>query len=532
MSTIGDTEILKLMNEIQTLRYTDLELLKKLCIKLKSIGKIHKDEYLLAFSYHYLGEYYLGISESKNCIKNLIKGIEIEERNGYNSLLAQSYNLFGILFANLDDEQTALGYFLEGRTIASKNKYYDIEGMILCNIGEVFMTIKEYKMALKYYKKGYQINVKGRNSKSSITFSDGLQFNNIGAAYFYLGDYKKALFYNDKSLEVILKKEKMFILPTIYAIRAKILYALKDKEQAYENAMISINAINNNCDKRECFSSCLEIVRLFLELEKLEDASTAIELIYELAKEIDYPSKWIKAYESIIEYCKLTNDTEKLNEAYGKYYEWQREMEIALNKAKADGVKNKLDLNTMISEKEKILETNEKLKDLSEIDALTGLANRYKLDIYCVKMLQKAKISNKSFGILIIDVDYFKQYNDTYGHLKGDGCIKKISKLLKEMSSKNYFPARYGGDEFFVIITNQTNEQIMDFAKSLSCKLDDLRILHGRSPISKAVTISQGFTNVIPTKDLMVKELVKQADEALYNSKCRGRNCVSSFQTM
>ncbi|MDD6183180.1 MAG: GGDEF domain-containing protein, partial [Lachnospiraceae bacterium] len=130
--------------------------------------------------------------------------------------------------------------------------------------------------------------------------------------------------------------------------------------------------------------------------------------------------------------------------------------------------------------------------------------------------------------VCMLDIDYFKEYNDTYGHQKGDECIKKIGKLLKKeiKSVKNTFCARYGGDEFVIFYQNKSDEEIHRIAARLKKRVQDLKIQHDASEINSVVSISQGIYNRVPSEEDSLEDYLRMADKALYRVKQSGRNGI------
>lgn len=167
-----------------------------------------------------------------------------------------------------------------------------------------------------------------------------------------------------------------------------------------------------------------------------------------------------------------------------------------------------------------------KIKDFSEKDELTNLYNRRKLNHYIDAETVNIQDNILSAGVLMMDVDYFKRYNDTYGHIQGDYVLQSIGAVLKETASEqDIFTARYGGEEFIVIIQNKNPEQVSEIAEEIKKKIDRLRIPHKTSDIADTVTVSIGqyYSNENQTQ---IIDMVKKADEALYEAKHRGRNQI------
>ncbi len=173
-------------------------------------------------------------------------------------------------------------------------------------------------------------------------------------------------------------------------------------------------------------------------------------------------------------------------------------------------------------------EANEELKNLATIDKLTGLSNRRKFDEYYSLEWRRSVREAKALTIIMIDVDYFKLFNDTYGHQAGDKCLKKIAKLLRRTSNRaGDIVARYGGEEFVVVLSEANKQVAYTVSSAIKKMVKKLKIQHSKSPINKYVTVSIGCASIVPSKSIKPADLLKAADDALYTSKEEGRNRVT-----
>jgi len=168
------------------------------------------------------------------------------------------------------------------------------------------------------------------------------------------------------------------------------------------------------------------------------------------------------------------------------------------------------------------------LENISYLDGLTGIFNRRKFDEYLESTWNLAVRISMPVSMIIMDIDFFKQYNDLYGHQEGDNCLVKIAQALsKTIVRKTDFLARYGGEEFVCILPNTPIDDTFIIAEKLRESIRLLRIPHADSKVEKIVTISAGVASKFPTKNLSYTALIKAADEALYKAKQTGRNKVS-----
>lgn len=165
------------------------------------------------------------------------------------------------------------------------------------------------------------------------------------------------------------------------------------------------------------------------------------------------------------------------------------------------------------------------LEELSMVDGLTHIPNRRYFDEMYEKKYKEVVRDTKTLAVLMIDVDYFKRYNDHYGHGKGDECLIKIAGALKNtLKRPTDIVARYGGEEFVVLLQDIDKIGAINVAESLIKAVSDLGLVHEYSSASDHVTISAGMVFKAAEENLCQEELLKQADDALYRAKESGRN--------
>ena len=169
------------------------------------------------------------------------------------------------------------------------------------------------------------------------------------------------------------------------------------------------------------------------------------------------------------------------------------------------------------------------LECLSSTDGLTGIANRRRFDESLAREWQRARRSQTPLSLILMDVDLFKGYNDHYGHLAGDDCLRL---LAREMAAWVRRPtdlvARYGGEEFACLLPDTDGEGAVSLGHKLLRQVDTLQIPHARSTVADHVTLSLGAATLIPVVGQPASDLIRSADECLYAAKRHGRNQIRS----
>ena len=208
----------------------------------------------------------------------------------------------------------------------------------------------------------------------------------------------------------------------------------------------------------------------------------------------------------------------------------------------------------LASREQELLDSNGQLRELAYIDALTGIANRRAFNAHLAAEWKLAAELTQPIAVLIVDVDHFKLFNDCYGHVQGDNCLRALSGVLKNgtriasdvaatttavamppsfssrrTSSRNSdFAARYGGEEFAVLLRGADLEAAMKVAERLRRAVEDLCIAHDEAP-GGFVTVSIGVASLVPGRTEVAQHVVELADAGLYEAKHRGRNVVVAY---
>ena len=168
---------------------------------------------------------------------------------------------------------------------------------------------------------------------------------------------------------------------------------------------------------------------------------------------------------------------------------------------------------------------NEELERLATLDGLTGIANRRHLDTLFSKELSRARRHAQPLTFILADIDFFKIYNDHYGHVQGDECLKLVASTLnKSLRRPSELVARYGGEEFCMLLPNTDIKGAKLVAEKLVNVVRSLEIRHAGINEHAIITMSFGVVSVIPDRKLTVKILMQQADRKLYQAKKNGRD--------
>jgi len=174
---------------------------------------------------------------------------------------------------------------------------------------------------------------------------------------------------------------------------------------------------------------------------------------------------------------------------------------------------------------EALHKANYKLSQLASTDALTGIANRRAFDEHLNKEFRRAKRNHQPLTVMLIDIDYFKKFNDFYGHKTGDECLQEVAATLTNTFQRaGDHVSRFGGEEFAVVLSGET--ETVELAEHAVEEIFKMHVPHAASEVAKYVTASVGFVTLYPSDKVSVDDMIIAADDALYQAKGNGRNCA------
>lgn len=185
------------------------------------------------------------------------------------------------------------------------------------------------------------------------------------------------------------------------------------------------------------------------------------------------------------------------------------------------------DISERKKTEEELATLQKELEELSFKDGLTGVANRRMFDSILDVAWTHARRNNQSLALIMVDIDYFKQYNDHYGHIQGDDCLKRVARALSSAATRSRdFLARFGGEEFVLVLPETDEKAAIKIAERCRNRVFQEQIPHEKSPVSQILTVSIGVGAVVPTLQNEPLRFVEDVDKRLYLAKRHGRNRI------
>lgn len=518
-------QVKKWKQEILDYRIKDSARAIDVCAKLEEYALEQKDFENLAYAYFYSGECHYAKNEIDQMIGQMTKAVAYLSLSKQWELLARAQNLLAITMSNKGNASVALDYYLAGIKTCREHNVTTIVCSLHINLGYLYLQNNVYREAQRCFEEAYEIFEKSSDKEMQMARLTMI-YTNLATCYMLRGELDETKDYIDK----IEKECEPYFANIDYVyvdcLKARYYHIARQHDKRDASIEDIDTRIKEPMPLLDLYDDLEEACILLLEIKRFDVFSHIVEKLQKIVEQSDIMNIERRLLSLKIEYYRMTGDDKGYMEATGWFYELVRAME----KENRSMVSNMLYVRTSLeraNESRKKMEAENAILTLrSETDAMTGLANRYRLTEQFDKTLEECRNEQKLLSVEILDVDYFKEYNDNYGHQAGDECIKAIASLLKQMEDENVFCARYGGDEFIIIYSGMEAEEVRRRAEQLRQDVINLQIKHEYSKVYPYVTISQGICQDTPIPGNKSWDFLHAADERLYNVKRTKRNSI------
>lgn len=445
---------------------------------------------------------------------------DISDENGISSTL----NTLGIAFRNTGSFDRGLDCLMKSLKIEKERNDPGNLVKLYGNIGNIFDSMGQYPEGLQYYTKCLEL---AEELNDSNVKADA--YSNLGTCYHHLGESGKSARAHRKALktrESLGDQEGISFclnnLGMIYEDQGKFDRALKYYLRSMD-IKIRLGM------KLETARICNTIGSLFTITGDYETAAKYLEKGSKLAREV---SSQTALRENHICLSNLYNATGNFELALAHHREFHRLDRQILNSTRIASMEAQLELmnGELYAANRKLEEANSKLSTLSITDGLTGISNRRRFDEFLGSEWNRCKRRSAPISLVMIDIDFFKLFNDTRGHTAGDNCLRTIAEALRDAANRTTdLVARFGGEEFAAVLSESDTEGAVKVARKARRAVEELGIPHESSPVVPVITVSIGIATMVPAPGEDPCELVKRADKALYYSKSSGRNRITMY---
>jgi|GEM_PF-1212651 len=505
---ISDENKLQILDELE--KYSDNE---------------KNDTNIIGFVKAQRGIIYYNANEIVRFYENVYEINNMLSKNGNYELIVTVDNMLGILTVARGMAPLAVNYYADAMNISLQHRTVELEWTVHYSLGNLYMSIDSADDAEKEFNKADEIvktfpDLNSKVYRSLILISKGklyLNSDELGKAEKVFEDL------NDKYIKELSGSE--LISAEIFNVRY---YFRINKFDEMEKRMpLILKLIKKKFVVLDIYDEVLEYLDVLLDAGYFDEFINLWNYVEPIIRKTSILNIEKSLYELLIRYYKNLNDEEGVKEAAVNFektnYKMRNESRYLINQMTL--LNNKIQI--LQESNAQIKNDNRLLERQKDTDQLTGLYNRYKMNDYWDRAFENAYHIRKNIAIEILDVDYFKEFNDNYGHASGDNCLIEIANSIKELCREyNLFAARYGGDEFIIIYENRSIEDVDMMSRQLREIVYNKNLRHDYSQVSDRVTISQGICSDIPHGTIKSFDFFNTADHMLYNVKNNGKNGI------
>jgi len=487
--------------------------------------------YCMAYACRVMSNYTKGLNYA-------LSALDIFDKHRVTEGILKVRNIIGIIYFYFSDYKTALENFMIALDLLAIHENPLLKSSILNNVGEIHRVACDYKKAIAYYEKSLEISEKNHFVTNCSVINA-----NIGEIYFLQNDYKNAHLFFKKAFDDSLNTNDCITQGEALRKLGRLKFVQEDFDQASEHFVAALKLFNQVSNK----FYLTEALIAFSELDQKIGRNPKLHLMEALNHAIEnkLALQISSIYKILVNYHESNEEFERALYYHKLYYQKEKEIEasnlsvklellsIELNSYKE---KNKVEQHNKLSEKllrevevsreelQVIKAENEKLIEVSIIDELTQIYNRRGIrKLLSERLGQQRHLRDM---VLMIDIDYFKTYNDNWGHVMGDRCLQAITAHLKSLDYEGYFIGRYGGEEFVCYMRVQDLLAAIEIAENIRKSVLELNISYTDHVDSECVSISIG--GIVDNMEIAkISDYINEADKMLYYSKESGRNKVS-----
>lgn len=502
---------------------TDGELTLKYCKDIIEYGQEQQDDVLTALGYYYRGVVYYISNEGSLFYEAVTNALAYLSKVEEWELMARCYNFLGISAVNRGNAVVGLDYYLSAMKYSEKAGLESVRCMVMINVGALYITYHRYNDAIECLQTAMDYFCQHPEHPRYDRYMVCI-YQNMAKAYLSKGMLieAKCCFENIQAEHRDCLDETDQLI--VWATEAMYYHIADDDARCEERIQRIHSKKKSYLSIMDMFDDIYDYCRILLDRNKDEEFWDVVRFLEPTAISVGVTNLVLRVLSLKTKFYQRRKMQEEYLEAAGKYYELSERLDLE-NRIMMNNVLNiRKNLELVHREKEEIEKNNQMLRAKSETDALTGLSNRFRLDDYAEKLFARAIANEIPLAIELLDIDNFKQYNDYYGHQKGDECIREVAIAIKSMEEFGAFTARYGGDEFVIIYENIEKDKAIQHMAELRKRVMALGIEHQKSKVALTATISQGLCYDIPVQGITLKDYVHTADEMLYRVKKKKRN--------
>lgn len=478
-----------------------------------------KDKGLYGLCNFYMAFFYLKNGSQDECLSYLNESIRCMMGTEQEKQLSRCYNILGIIAHGQNNLLLAAEQYDKALTYAEKYANHYMHYIIFNNLADVYYRIGAYEKAFECYRESIGVYEQYGDDSAVSAYNYMVMLSGYGYCLVMAGEQEKAKKVSEQ-LFAMKSGEHSKLFPELCAFTffALLCHKIGKKDLAESCLNVAVKAAMETKNISREFDSFLNLFELLIMMKKYGHMGVILDYIEPLAASENNEGLLLQLLVYRLKYCgdKMT-DTQYMEKAK-LFFRIKTEYENREYGQVVHMMEMRKRLYGIEEEQKKLEEQSTRLKYQADHDELSGLYNKGCLNRYAEEAFEQAMRKQNTLGVMFVDIDYFKQMNDSYGHGKGDECIRAVADSIRECVPGK-FAARYGGDEFVVIMSGCDEDYVRDSAKKIVEHVREKKIENKNSLVADILTVTVGAVCAVPKKHNKIWDFLAAADEALYVQK-------------
>ena len=498
---------------------------RKLISKLQGVvkeGKSVGDLFLVGLAYYYISIAYNDISDRNGLLTYSLKAVELLKDSDEYEIIAKAYLALGYAHAEKVNYQMALVCYEQSAKIISEHRIQgEAKLSVLNNLSTCYHELGDVQKSIKILNEC----IKQLMQMEPLDYTDLVMYNLNLSNYYKDGhDYVESMSILKSLAKWVDKVEFEPIICDYYLRLAIVHFLLNETKEGNEAIDKGLELMPQGIYPHPIYDDLSDLSCTLAKNGDEVRCKKIFDLMTSYLEKNKGTIEQIFAYNTIANYHRYFGDKDKAFEYFEKLEELHKKRISDLELVQLDVHKQVKEADQEIQKLKKRIQHNDKIYSL---EPFTKLLNRSALLKVSSEFIETALKKKDKVGAIFIDIDFFKECNDTYGHSVGDDIIKEVANVCKSEETSNVVFARYGGDEFFGVTKCLEDDEVVEIAKRISQKIRSENIPNEKNPNGHIITLSVGVVNVAITDQTdTIIEIANYADKAAYYAKNKGKNAI------
>lgn len=477
------------------------------------------DKGLYGLCNYHMAYYNLKNGRQEECFTYLNESIRCMVGTAQEKQVSRCYNALGIIAHGQNNLLLAAEQYDKALFYAEKYHDHYLHNVIVSNLADVYYRIGAYDKAFECYQESMREYERSGDDSVIGAYNYMMMYANYGYCLVMGGRLEEAEEVG-RRLNAMREEKQTEQYPElcVFTFFALLCYQ-KGKQDLAESCLnVAVQAAITRKNVTGEFDNLMNLFELLIMMGKFGYMGTILDYIEPMAAIENNEGFLLQLLAYRLKYCGDKMTDEQYIESAGVFFRIKERYESRENQQ----ILNMMEMRSRLHgiEEEQLLLEEQKTKLLyqADHDELSGLHNKGCLNRYAEETFEQALRKQVPLGIIFVDIDFFKQMNDSYGHGKGDECIRVVADCIRECMPED-FSARYGGDEFVVITVNRSEDYVRGYAQKIVDTVREKQIENKNSRVSDVLTVTVGAVCTVPKKHNRIWDFLSAADKALYRQK-------------